>query len=193
VYEEVRPIPFAAFNAVLDGKGGTVVTDCSGLATCCYKRAGAPDPNANGYDGAGFTGTMLATLPAIPLSSARPGDLAVFGAFPGKHVVVIVGTGADPLCVSHGGPGDPKEAPLSHFLGIGTLTVLKGVTLVPIRKRFKLRVTGAGGKHLAGARGIHRWIWRHPRLVHRQHGTLHFDPVPKAGAGDANPAADVEK
>jgi hypothetical protein len=193
-YAEVRPIPYATFNALMDGADVTITTDCSGLATCCYQRAGAPDPNGQGYDGSGFTGTMLATLPPIALSKARPGDLAVFGTFPGKHVVVIVGPGTDPQCISHGGPGDPKEAPLSHFLGIGPLTVLKGVATIPTpipRTRWQLRVTGKADKHLPGAHGIYRWVLRHPHLVHQQQGHLHFDPVEAAPKDAANPAADA--
>jgi hypothetical protein len=40
----------------------------------------------------------------------------VFGAYPGMHCAVLVGSGAraaDPWAVSHGGPGDPKRIRLS--------------------------------------------------------------------------------
>lgn len=178
-YAEVRPIPLTQFDRLMNGKAVTVTTDCSGFATCCYHRAGAPDPNGLGYNGAGFTGTMLDNLTPIPLSKAHPGDLAVFGATPGKHVVIIVERGSDPACISHGGPGDPKEAPLSHFTGIGPLTVLRGVnpTIVP-RTRAKWRVTGDGGRVVGrvGHRST-RWLWElhHRRVVKRQRHKLHYD------------------
>lgn len=179
-YAEVRPIPLVLFSRILAGSSLRITTDCSGLATCCYFHAGAPDPNGQHYDTRQtmFTGTMLAHLPHIPLSAARPGDLAVFGQFPGKHVVVILERGSDPDCASHGGQGDPKIAPLSHFIGIGELTVLQGVPkgfgVRRVLKR-KWRVYGDGGKLIGHVRST-RWLWqtRHHRLVAQQRENLRF-------------------
>jgi hypothetical protein len=180
-YAEIRPIPIEAFNELLDGHGGTVTTDCSGLATCCYQRAGAPDPNGADYDTTKtmFTGTMISHLPAIPLAAAQVGDLAVFGAFPGKHVVIIVSTDADPECISHGGPGDPKIAPLSHFMPIGPLTVLRGVPRVPKPKsKAKWVISGDDGQVVGHVYTTKlRWWTRHRRVVKRQTEHLHFDRI----------------
>jgi hypothetical protein len=191
-YAEIRPIPFMAFDKVLDGKGGTVTTDCSGLATCCYHRAGAPDPNNEAYNGSGFTGTMLAHLPAIPLARAQVGDLAVFGAFPGKHVVVIVSTGLDPDCISHGGPGDPKIAPLSHFEGLGPLTVLRGVPRVatPKRKQTAKWVVIGDGEKVVGHVYHTRFGWwmRHRGVARRQRELLSFQRLHPSHPSTANAA-----
>jgi cell wall-associated NlpC family hydrolase len=73
-------------------------TDCSGFATWCYKCAGAPDPNGFGYNGYGYTGTMLLHGTKVSLSSLQKGDLIFYGS-PVSHVTVYVGGGR---CVSHG-------------------------------------------------------------------------------------------
>ena len=90
-------------------------TDCSGFATLAYKWAGGPDPNGSGFNGLGFTGTMLGHCRHVSKSAAKPGDLVVFGAYPGTHVVILVedGSHADPLCVSHGQEAGPIEVRLS--------------------------------------------------------------------------------
>jgi hypothetical protein len=107
-YEEIRPIQGIHHPHELP-----LTTDCSGFATDCYSWAGAPDPNGRNYDGLGYTGTMLDACVHISRAEAQPGDLAVFGPGTGEHVVIIVGTGADPQVVSHGQPGDPIQVPLS--------------------------------------------------------------------------------
>ena len=69
------------------------------------KWSGNPDPNGNSFDGQGYTGSMLTHLPHIPLRNAWRGDLAVFGAYPGLHVVALLQGGsqdADPAVASHG-------------------------------------------------------------------------------------------
>ena len=179
-YAEIRPIPLHLFNAVLDGADESITTDCSGLATCCYFRAGAPDPNGKGYDTSQtmFTGTMLDHLPHIPLSKAHPGDLAVFGTGTGKHVVIIIGEGSDPTCISHGKQGDPEMAPLSNFAGLGPLTVLRGVPRLFHRKprlKPKHRVFGDGDRHI-GTVYTTRFLWqlRHHRICKGQRNQLDF-------------------
>ena len=93
-YGEVRPIPL--------GRTLPLTTDCSGFVTVCYYLAGAPDPNGRGYDGSGYTGTMLGHLPPIGAADARRGDLVVWGAYPGRHVALVLEPGEDPLLCSHG-------------------------------------------------------------------------------------------
>jgi cell wall-associated NlpC family hydrolase len=94
-YGEVRPIPL--------GRRLPLTTDCSGFVTVCYFLAGAPDPNGRGYDGAGYTGTLLGHLPRLPgPPDARRGDLVVWGAYPGRHVALVLAPGEDPLLCSHG-------------------------------------------------------------------------------------------
>lgn len=90
-------------------------TDCSGFVTIMAKWSGAPDPNGLGYNGQGYTGTLLQHLPHITKQESLPGDLVVFGPPPGDHVVALVepGTVADPLVVSHGQESDPCRVPLS--------------------------------------------------------------------------------
>ena len=93
-YGEVRPIPF--------GRRLPLTTDCSGFVTICYYLAGAEDPNGRGYDGAGYTGTLLGWLPRIHPAEARRGDLVVWGTWPGRHVAIVLEPGDDPLLCSHG-------------------------------------------------------------------------------------------
>jgi hypothetical protein len=91
--------------------------DCSEFATDAYAYADAPDPNGNDYNGTGYTGTLLAHCRHIPKAAAKAGDLAVFGATPGHHVVVLLedGTanGGDPLVCSHGQERGPLAIRLS--------------------------------------------------------------------------------
>jgi hypothetical protein len=172
-----------------------LMIDCSEYATCCYYAAGAEDPNGLGYNGFGFTGTMLDHLPSIPLSKAKPGDLVVFtnARFPrGQHVVIITGWGGDPMCASQGGESDPKFAPLSNFQGIGPMTVLRGVPLLPPVKRrvhtAKWRVVGDKGTVVSL---VHRtrlgWYLRHLRLARRQKEQLAFHRIHKNERADRQP------
>lgn len=78
-----------------------LTTDCSGFVTLCYYLAGAPDPNGLGYSGQGWTGTLLRHLPELD-GPPRAGDIAVFGAYPGRHCALVLRGGADPLLASHG-------------------------------------------------------------------------------------------
>ena len=94
-YGEVRPIPFR--------RALPLTTDCSGFVTLCYFLARAPDPNGRDYDGSGYTGTMLGWLPRLAgPGDARRGDLVVWGAYPGRHVALVLEPGEDPLLCSHG-------------------------------------------------------------------------------------------
>jgi cell wall-associated NlpC family hydrolase len=77
-------------------------TDCSGFVTLCYWLAGAPDPNGLGYDGQGYTGTLLRAMQSVAQDWIGPGDLVVWGAYPGHHVALVLEPGDDPLLCSHG-------------------------------------------------------------------------------------------
>lgn len=110
-YAEVRPIP-----RVKPGKLPRLpfTTDCSGFVTMACQYAGLQDPNRGGYDGSGWTGTLLAHLTRIGISRVQPGDLAVFGckSYPnGHHVVLITAVRSRTLagitCVSHGQDSGP--------------------------------------------------------------------------------------
>lgn len=102
-YAQIRPIPVHVRPLSLP-----LTTDCSGFVTLCYLWGGARDPNGNGYDGTGFTGTLLQHGRLIrDIRYAQPGDLIVYGPAPGHHVVVVVEKGADPLVVSHGQESGP--------------------------------------------------------------------------------------
>jgi NlpC/P60 family len=96
-YQQLRPV-----DGIDHPRKLPLHTDCSGFATLCYKWAGATvDPNGGKFTGA-YTGTMLTHCRHIPRSAARPGDLVVWGAYPGNHVALVLEAGADPLLCSHG-------------------------------------------------------------------------------------------
>jgi cell wall-associated NlpC family hydrolase len=103
-YGELRPMPL--------GRTLPLTTDCSGFVTLCYSLAGAPDPNGLDYNGEGWTGTLLRHLEHVSGDDARPGDLVVWGAYPGRHVAIVLETGEDPLLCSHGQERGPLEI---HF------------------------------------------------------------------------------
>ena len=76
--------------------------DCSAFVTNCYYGGGAPDPNGRGYDGQGYTGTLLSHGKVIPFSQIQTADLIMFGSSSGKpgfpvgaptHVSLYVGGG----------------------------------------------------------------------------------------------------
>jgi hypothetical protein len=101
-YREARPIPEG-----LPIHTYPFVTDCSGWLTLMAKWAGAPDPNGNGFSGEGYTGTMIEHCRHITKEMLRPGDLIVFGAYPGHHVVGVIEPGDDPVVGSHGQEAGP--------------------------------------------------------------------------------------
>jgi len=93
-YGAVRPFPLA--------RELPLTTDCSGFATLCYYLAGARDPNGRGYDGYGWTGSLLERMENVDRRAVLAGDLVVWGAYPGRHCAVVLVPGADPLLCSHG-------------------------------------------------------------------------------------------
>ena len=97
-YAQIRPIPA---HALAHPHELPITTDCSGFAILAYKWAGAPDPSGNEYNGHGFTGDMMRH--GHEVQQPKPGDLIIFGAYPGRHVTIYLPTwhGAWVTC-SHG-------------------------------------------------------------------------------------------
>ncbi len=125
---EIRPIPVNAPPFALPRR-----TDCTGLITLICRWRGAPDPNGRAYDGAGYTGTMLAHLRHIPRWQARRGDIIVFGDYPGLHGVQLLQGGwrPDPLIGSHGWDGEPAIHRLSWEAGGFPRATVTYLRLVP--------------------------------------------------------------
>lgn len=109
-YAETRPMPITVKAKTLP-----LTVDCSGSTTLFAKWAGAPDPNGLGYNGEGFTGTLMNHCRKISRNQVRPGDLAVFGSYPGHHVAVVVGVkpNGDLELESHGSEAGPLDIALS--------------------------------------------------------------------------------
>lgn len=90
--------------------------DCSGHSTSAYYWAGAPDPNGRGYDGYGYTGTLIDN----PRASApwKVGDLALYGSSPSStaHVTTCYRAGDDSSArwCSHGSEGAPTSVSLRY-------------------------------------------------------------------------------
>lgn len=109
-YAQLRPMPSTWRLPMF--------TDCSGFVTLCYHLAGAKDPNGLGYNGEGWTGTLLDHGETIPLSQATIGDLVIWGSHPGHHVAVFVEMDkidrANSILVSHGSERGPKHVSLAH-------------------------------------------------------------------------------
>ena len=90
------------------------VCDCSAFVTYCYSWAGAPDPNGQGYNGTGYTGTLLSHGTPDSLEHVQPGDVVVYGPGTGDHTALIVDATPDPLTVSMGQQGDPNYCRVSQ-------------------------------------------------------------------------------
>jgi hypothetical protein len=89
-------------------------SDCSAFVTLMYNWCGAPDPNGQGYNGQGYTGTLLGHGQAISLAQVIPGDVIVYGPGTGDHTALVVEAGPDPLTVSMGQEGDPSYVHVSQ-------------------------------------------------------------------------------
>jgi cell wall-associated NlpC family hydrolase len=102
VREELHPPKFPHFE------------DCSSFVTWCYFAAGAPDPNGRGYDGTGFSGTLVQH--GKQASDPAMGDIAFYGHSHTdiNHVTVCVGNGR---VVSHGQESGPMLYPLNYNRG----------------------------------------------------------------------------
>lgn len=98
---------------LLDG-GGRLRMDCSETVTLLCRWGGLADPNGQGYNGTGYTGTMLANLPHYDdPKGAATGALVVYGPGVGEHVSMVLEPGADPLLFSHGSDAGPRLVKLS--------------------------------------------------------------------------------
>jgi hypothetical protein len=121
-YAEIRPYPLTPPRTL------PFTTDCSGFAEMMARWSGAADPSGAGFDGLGYTGSILDHSTHITAAETQAGDLAVFGPHPGVHMVVLTesaagGNGA--MCVSHGRQGDPVEVPLSEEIVAEPITFLR--------------------------------------------------------------------
>ncbi len=102
-YKQLRPI-----DGINQRHKLPLDTDCSGFVTLCYKWAGAGDPNGLGFNGQGYTGTLLANLTAVTQSQVKAGDLVLWSRDgKGEHVALVLEPGSDPMLVSHGEEAGP--------------------------------------------------------------------------------------
>lgn len=104
-YGQLRPMPLGRWKQ----HDLPITTDCSGSLTCCAYAAGIPDPNGRGYDGQGYTGTMLQHLRRIPKADIRRGDFVIYDGAYSDHVAAVLEVGPDPLLFSHGYEGSPTK------------------------------------------------------------------------------------
>ena len=85
-YAQVRPMR----NVQLARPVYPLTMDCSEGVTCLCKWAGLHDPNGLGYNGKGYTGTLLDHLPHyFRPANAMTGALVVFGPGTGEHVAMV--------------------------------------------------------------------------------------------------------
>lgn len=136
-YAQVRPMRTRRVHSLhllqqaLHSPAG-ITMDCSEAVTTLCHIAGLDDPNGFGYDGHGFTGTLLHHLPHyFDASRAKVGALVVFGPGSGDHVCMVRHPGRDPVLWSHGSERGPIWIRLSDekrfqrdpttFLKIATL------------------------------------------------------------------------
>lgn len=109
-YAQIRPFP------VVDPPTIIRRTDCSGFVTTVIYAAGGPDPNGRGYDGFGYTGTLVSRGVRVGVVDLRVGDLVFYGrttnpspAFPvgsPTHVAIAIGGG---YVASHGSEPGPMK------------------------------------------------------------------------------------
>lgn len=102
-------LSFAQVQALFS-KGGSITMDCSEAVTTLFRWADLKDPNGLGYDGYGYTGTLLQHLPHFTdTNEANPGTIVIFGAYPGEHAcMVLEHDKTNPLLFSHGSEADPR-------------------------------------------------------------------------------------
>jgi len=65
--------------------------DCSAMVTNCHYAAGAPDPNGRGYDGQGYTGTLIGHGHKVKFGLLEPGDFIFYGFHRGASPAFPVG------------------------------------------------------------------------------------------------------
>lgn len=114
-YRQARPMSTRSIHHELALRaeltaGRQLAMDCSEAVTLLCHLAGLHDPNGLGYDGSGYTGTMLQHLGAHAYTDpkgAQLGALVVFGGGTGEHVCMVRQPGANPELFSHGGEAGP--------------------------------------------------------------------------------------
>lgn len=92
--------------------------DCSSSITGLYCVAGAPDPNGLGYDGQGYTGTMMQHCRRLAgAGAAMLCDLVIWLDAQGDshHVAMVIDQvgNDDPILYSHGSEGGPYRIAFS--------------------------------------------------------------------------------
>lgn len=105
-YAQIRPMR----NIHLTKPVYPMTMDCSESVTCLCKWAGLKDPNGFGYNGRGYTGTLLDHLPHYyDPANANVGALVVFGPGTGQHVAMVLEPDhRNPLLWSHGAESGPR-------------------------------------------------------------------------------------
>jgi hypothetical protein len=95
-------------------RGKQLWEDCSSSSTGFYYIEGRPDPNDCGYNGLGYTGTLV--VHGTRVSTPQPGDLGFYGSgWPYHHVVICVGIkNGVPMVVSHGSENGPLLLPYNY-------------------------------------------------------------------------------
>lgn len=101
-YAERRPFPVQAAGKL---PALPLTTDCSGFVAICFRAAGAPDPSRQGWNGQGYTGTLLRFGERVAVPQA--GDVVVYGGGLGHHAALVLRGGEDPLTASHGSEVGP--------------------------------------------------------------------------------------
>lgn len=107
-YAQIRPLPpLKPPKLVRYG-------DCSIFVIDVFYAAGSPDPTGRGYDGQGYTGSLVGKGRLVPVSALMPLDLVFYGftrtaspAFPigsPTHVAVYIGGGYVASFGSESGP-----------------------------------------------------------------------------------------
>ena len=71
-YAEIRPYPITPPRTL------PFTTDCSGFAEMMARWSGAADPSGAGFDGSGYTDSMLAHSQHIPRAETQPGEPITF-------------------------------------------------------------------------------------------------------------------
>lgn len=110
-YQQLRPM-----NSLGRAPGSGGDADCSEHSTAAYFWAGAPDPNKRGYDGYGYTGTLIDNPSAS--SPYQIGDLAIYGSNAGntEHVCTCyqAGDSGSSRWCSHGSEAAPYSVKLYY-------------------------------------------------------------------------------
>lgn len=114
--------PFVGPQELIDSDYSSI--DCSGFVTDCYQAAGSPDPNGRGFDGQGYTGTLLSNGMRTTLTGLKVGDLVFYGfttrsspAFPygaPTHVAIVASLAPIIAVVSMGSDAGPSFLPYNY-------------------------------------------------------------------------------